>query len=162
MGKDFSLNNWRCLALVFLICYSIVSCTDSSENGKIAGEEKHDDNHWKRIGYGGGGAMFYPEVSPHDPGFAFVSCDMTGAYVTYNGGESWNMFNLRSPVDFYVFDPQDSNTVYANSIGLFKSTDKGATWNLLYPLPSETTGLVSRGDHAHEFIVTSEDRKSVV
>jgi hypothetical protein len=91
-------------------------------------------NTWSRVGYGGGGAMFYPEVSPFDPGYAFVSCDMTGCYTTHNGGESWRMFNLHSPVDFYVFDPLDSNTVYANSVGLFKSTDKGLTWNLTLPL----------------------------
>ena len=75
-------------------------------------------NAWGTVGYGGGGAMFYPEVSPFDPGYAFVSCDMTGSYVTYNGGESWRMFNLHSPVHFYVFDPLDSNTVYAKFGGL--------------------------------------------
>ncbi|RYF93129.1 MAG: hypothetical protein EOO00_06530 [Chitinophagaceae bacterium] len=36
------------------------------------------NNSWKTVGYGGGGAMFYPEVSPFNPDFAFVSCDMTG------------------------------------------------------------------------------------
>jgi hypothetical protein len=81
---------------------------------------------------------------------------MTGSYVTYNGGESWRMFNLHSPVDFYVFDPLDSNTVYANSLALFKSTDKGVTWNLLYPSPSQTLGLVSKGDHAEEMVVTRD------
>ncbi|MEP7106977.1 MAG: hypothetical protein ABI760_03330 [Ferruginibacter sp.] len=113
-------------------------------------------NAWETVGYGGGGAMFYPELSPHDPACAFVSCDMTGAYVTYNGGESWRMFNLHGPVHFYVFDPLEPNTVYANSIALFKSTDKGVSWNLLYPLPSETIGLVSKGDHAEEIVVTRD------
>lgn len=112
---------------------------------------------WKTIGYGGGGAMFYPQVSPFNPDFAFVSCDMTGSYVTYNGGGSWRMFNLRSPVDFYVFDPNDGNTVYANSIGLFKSTDKGKTWQLSYPSPEEVTGVVSKGDHAQERLVTKDE-----
>src|SRR4029079_10631048 len=77
-------------------------------------------------------------------------------YVTYNGGESWRMFNLHSPVQFYVFDPLDSNTVYASSVALFKSTDKGVTWNLLYPSPSQTMGLVSKGDHAEEIVVTRD------
>ena len=88
---------------------------------------------WGFAGYGGGGAMFYPAVSPFNPDFVFVACDMTGSFVTYNGGDSWRIFNLRGPVDFFVFDPLDSNTVYANSIALFKSTDKGNTWNVLYP-----------------------------
>ncbi len=114
-------------------------------------------NSWKTVGYGGGGAMFYPEVSPFNPDFAFVSCDMTGSYVTHDGGKSWKMFNLHSPVDFYVFDPKDENTAYANSIGLFKTTDKGKTWNLFYPSPDEVTGTVSKGDHAQERLITKDN-----
>src|SRR4029079_6534631 len=86
----------------------------------------------------------------------FVSCDMTGSYVTHDGGNSWRMFNLHSPVNFYVFDPLDSNTVYANSVALFKSTNKGRTWKLLYPSPSETIALVCKGDHAEEIVVTKD------
>ncbi len=124
--------------------------------GKTSIPVTNGENSWETIGYGGGGAMFYPEVSPFNSGYAFVSCDMTGAYVTHNGGESWRMFNLHSPVRFYVFDPLDSNTVYANSIGLLKSTDKGLTWSLLYPSPSETTGFVAKGDHAEEILITRD------
>src|SRR5262249_44021573 len=40
------------------------------------------------IGPGGGGSMFHPAVSPHDPRTVLVACDMTGNYVTYNGGET--------------------------------------------------------------------------
>jgi hypothetical protein len=101
--------------------------------------------------------MFYPEVSPFNPDFAFVSCDMTGSYVTYDGGGTWRMFNLHGPVNYYVFDPNDSNTVYANAVGLFKSADKGKTWNLFYPSPSEITGIVSKGDHAWERLVTRDN-----
>ena len=138
----------------------IVNCKSAKEkNSTESSTGIHADGRkdiWGTVGYGGGGAMFYPEVSPFDPDYAFVSCDMTGSYVTYNGGESWRMFNLHSPVDFYVFDPLDSNTVYAKSVALFKSTDRGVTWNLLYPSPSETKGLVSKGDHAQEIVVTRD------
>ncbi|MDR0796109.1 MAG: hypothetical protein LBE79_08695, partial [Tannerella sp.] len=53
---------------------------------------------WGHVGIGGGGAMFNPEVSPHDKKMAFATCDMGGSFVTYNGGESWRMFNLGSRV----------------------------------------------------------------
>jgi len=111
---------------------------------------------WGYAGFGGGGAMFYPAVSPFHPGFAFVACDMTGSFVTYNSGITWRMFNLRGPVRFFVFDPSDSNTVYANSIALFKSTDKGNTWSVLYPAASEISAVISKGDHADEMIVTKD------
>jgi photosystem II stability/assembly factor-like uncharacterized protein len=111
---------------------------------------------WHFVGAGGGGAMFNPAVSPHDPKMAFVSCDMTGSFVTFNGGESWRMFNLGSPVNLYAFDPLDSNVVYANSVALFKSNDKGITWKVFYPAPSEISGLVSKGDHGEEILVTRD------
>ncbi|MGN6490532.1 MAG: hypothetical protein ACTHLE_00945 [Agriterribacter sp.] len=111
---------------------------------------------WGYAGYGGGGAMFYPAISPFNANFVLVACDMTGSFVTYDGGNSWRMFNLRGPVHFFTFDPSDSNTVYANSIALFKSTDKGATWNVLYPAASDITAVISKGDHANEIIVTKD------
>ncbi len=51
---------------------------------------------WEKVGPGGGGAMFNPAVSPHNADYAYVACDMTGSYVTYNGGLSWRMFSLRA------------------------------------------------------------------
>jgi len=127
----------------------------SASTGKTPNPNGRNDD-WGMTGYGGGGAMFYPAVSPFNPDYAFVACDMTGSYVTYNGGASWRMFNLRNPVNYFVFDPLDSNTVYANGVGLFKSADRGATWSLFYPDPSEVSGIVSQGDHAHEALVTRD------
>jgi photosystem II stability/assembly factor-like uncharacterized protein len=114
---------------------------------------------WGFTGYGGGGAMFYPAVSPHDPDYAFVACDMTGSFVTYNGGLSWRMFSLRGPVKFFVFDPVNPDIVYANSIALFKSIDRGKTWDILYPVPAEIKGFIGKGDHAEERIITSDSTR---
>jgi len=111
---------------------------------------------WGFAGPGGGGATFYPAVSPHNSSIAFLSCDMTGSFVTKNGGASWRMFNLRGVTRCYVFDPLDSNVVYANAGGLFKSKDGGTTWNLFYPPPEEVVGIVAKGDHAEEVIVTRD------
>jgi len=57
------------------------------------------------LGPGGGGAQFYPAVSPHNPSLVLVACDMTGAYISRDGGNSWRLFELRSPVRFFEFDP---------------------------------------------------------
>jgi photosystem II stability/assembly factor-like uncharacterized protein len=142
------------IAVVISSCYFTEKKNKSGSSENTTTDNRSDT--WKTVGFGGGGATFYPEISPFNSDYAFVSCDMTGSYVTFNGGGSWRMFNLHSPVDFYVFDPLDSNTVYANSLALFKSTDKGVTWNLLYPSPSQTLGLVSKGDHAEEMVVTRD------
>jgi photosystem II stability/assembly factor-like uncharacterized protein len=108
---------------------------------------------FKVIGPGGGGAMFHPTVSPHDVNTVLVSCDMTGAYITHDGGKSWRMFNLRGVVQFFVFDPLDKNVIYAQSSGLWRSEDQGATWNLLYPKPSSIKSIKMSSDHSDEDLI---------
>ncbi|MBL7763403.1 MAG: hypothetical protein JNL23_08280 [Chitinophagaceae bacterium] len=148
--------------LLLFIIFLSMGCKSPTDNTATKGETHFAKNPngrndaWSFAGYGGGGAMFHPAVSPFNSNFAFVACDMTGSFVTYNGCESWRMFNLRGPVHFFIFDPLDSNTVYANSIALFKSTDKGNTWNVLYPAPADIKRIISKGDHATEVVVTND------
>ena len=105
------------------------------------------------IGPGGGGAMFHPTVSPHDLNTVLVSCDMTGAYISHDGGKSWRMFNLRGVVEFFVFDPLDKNVIYAQATGLWRSQDQGATWSLVYPKPLSIKGVKMSSDHSDEDII---------
>src|SRR5262249_41307137 len=112
---------------------------------------------FKVIGPGGGGAMFHPTVSPHDPNTVLVNCDMTGAYITHDGGKSWRMFNLRGVVEFFVFDPSEKNVMYAQATGLWRSQDGGESWNLIYPKPSHVKGVKMDSDHSDEDIVSDPD-----
>src|SRR5580700_11730420 len=88
------------------------------------------------IGPGGGGAQYNPTISPHDSGTVLISCDMTGAYISHDAGRSWRMFNLRGTVRFFAFDPIAPKTMYAEVTGLWRSTDNGESWNLIWPKPS--------------------------
>ena len=110
---------------------------------------------WRVIGPGGGGAQFLPTVSPHDPKRILVACDMTGAYISQDGGDSWRMFNLRGRVDFFVFDPLSPDTIYAGGAGLWRSTDGGLTWRLVFPDPASVAGIEMPDDHAGSRIVTA-------
>jgi len=141
-----------------------ISCKQSTSQMQTDTIKKSYDRNdsWGHVGIGGGGAMFGPAVSPHDPAVAFVSCDMGGSFATYNGGESWRVFNLSSMVRFFVFDPINPDIIYARSIALFKSTDKGNTWELFYPKPADIEGIVSKGDHAGEVVVTKDGRRKTV
>src|SRR5436853_7074473 len=71
------------------------------------------------VGPGGGGAMFWPAVSPHDPKLMFVSGDMNGFYRSEDGGRSWTMLDGRQmhatyrPSSHVIFHPKDPNTVFA-------------------------------------------------
>ncbi len=109
------------------------------------------------IGPGGGGAMFNPTISPHDANTVLVSCDMTGSYISHNGGKTWRMFNLRGVVNFFVFDPKDPKTIYAHATGLWRSTDDGNHWSLIYPNPSAVKGVKMASDHADEDILAEPD-----
>ena len=109
------------------------------------------------IGPGGGGAMFHPTISPHDINTVLVACDMTGSYLTRDGGRTWRMFNLRGVVNFFVFDPQDPKTVYANATGLWRSRDGGETWALVSPDPSSVRAVEMSSDHADEVIDAPSD-----
>ena len=160
------IRSWFFTIIVVFPIVLFQSCTNRlPEQSKIPTSVKNPNGRndsWGFVGYGGGGAMFYPAVSPHNPDFAMVACDMTGSFVTKNGGESWRMFNLRGPVDYFVFDPLDSNIVYAKSIALFKSFDDGNTWSIFYPQPSMVSGIISKGDHASEIIVTRDSTRREV
>ena len=111
----------------------VISCgSGEQKSGNMEGQRIE----WTRVGIGGGGANFSPEISPHDYKVALVTCDMGGSYVTHNGGESWKMFNFGGRARFFAFDPVDPNVVYAQSSRLLKSTDKGLTWDVFYPKAS--------------------------
>src|SRR3981081_823124 len=105
------------------------------------------------IGPGGGGAMFHPTISPHDPNTVLVSSDMSGSYITYDAGKSWRMFNLRGVVQFFVFDPLDQKVIYAQSSGLWRSQDQGETWGLVYPQPATVKGIKMSSDHSDEDLI---------
>ena len=102
---------------------------------------------WRVIGPGGGGAQFNPAVSPHDPNRVLVSCDMTGAYLTEDGGASWRMFNFGSTVRFFAFDQVKPQVVYAQTTRLWRSDDGGRAWKPIYPADAR---VVIDGDHGDE------------
>jgi hypothetical protein len=99
------------------------------------------------LGLGGGGAMYYPVVSPHDANLMFVACDLTGLYRSENGGSTWRVVDGRQMQGnsqcSVAFDPRPTQAklVYAYDdfpayLGLRVSTNGGITWNpFLVPGP---------------------------
>ncbi|MFB3921535.1 MAG: WD40/YVTN/BNR-like repeat-containing protein [Terriglobia bacterium] len=117
---------------------------------------------WRILGPGGGGAQFFPAISPHDSNLVLVACDMTGAYISEDGGASWRMFNLRSPARFFEFDPLDPKVIYVGARALWRSADRGRTWSLVYPLPDSVTRLIMPDDHAGPVVLTAQGPSGVV
>jgi len=111
---------------------------------------------WTVVGPGGGGTMRRPVVSPHDPLFVVQGCDMTGSYITRDGGESWRMFNLGWVVNSFAFDPANPNVLYAGTGALWRSEDAGRTWAMVFPDPAKNTVEHGWGDHAESLFTTDD------
>jgi len=137
----------RLFPLLIVVAFSQID--PGCKNQKAFSKDTTDSpkaNSWQVIGPGGGGGVMLPTISPFDKDFVVTHCDMTGAYISYDGGLGWRMFNLMTvPVDF-DFDPHNSNTVYVATRGypysedrgsglsiLFRSEDKGRRWRVIYP-----------------------------
>jgi photosystem II stability/assembly factor-like uncharacterized protein len=108
---------------------------------------------WRIIGPGGGGSIFHATISPHDSRTALVACDMTGAYLTHDGGATWRIVNLGDTVRFFVFDPGDARVIYANALGVFRSGDAGQTWARFFP--REVQKITMGDDHAQGILHTA-------
>jgi photosystem II stability/assembly factor-like uncharacterized protein len=111
---------------------------------------------WRVIGPGGGGTMRRPAISPHDPNVVVLGCDMTGAYLTVDGGASWRMFNLGAVPTAFAFDPSRAATLYAGAGAVYKSDDSGRTWRMVLPDPARNTVARAIGDHGDRVFFTDD------
>jgi len=103
---------------------------------------------WEKLGPGGGGATFIPTFSYETPEKLIVRCDMTGAYLTTDGGDSYSQTNFPNGSSSFAFDPHDASTIYIGSSSLNRSVDGGKTWERLFPAKDEILGEQFKGDHA--------------
>jgi photosystem II stability/assembly factor-like uncharacterized protein len=118
--------------------------------------QKPGPNSWKIIGPGGGGTTIGPTISPHDAQVVMEHCDMTGGYITHDNGQSWHMFNLRGGLNVLAFDPADPQVIYAGNAALWRSSDSGKSWKMLFPSPARNTIEHQLGDHS-DYSLTSGD-----
>ena len=110
----------------------------------FAGAPRYD--RWEVLGPGGGGGLFLPTLGPHNSNDVLVSGDMTGCFISHDGGDSWRMFNLGDHAWFFVFDPVDAKVIYAKTAAvppqmqgdrpfgtpaLFRSDDSGRIWRVV-------------------------------
>ena len=119
-------------------------------------EKEHSDIKWEKLGPGGGGAVFIPTFSYKSADNFLLCCDMTGTYLTHDGGSSYQQINLAGGASSYAWDPSDSNIVYIGSAWLNRSQDGGTNWERIFPSKEEITGEQFIGDHADYSIKTTE------
>lgn len=92
--------------------------------------------------------MFAPAISPADPNLMMLNCDMSGAYLSEDGGRHWRMIHhrqLRSDTRCRpAFHPNDPRIVYASSGGQLRvSQDKGQTFTPIGDLDRALYGEIA-------------------
>ena len=100
---------------------------------------------WRSVGVGGGGGLFAPSFSPHNPAEIFVACDMGEQFHSTDAGASWKTTPFTS-LQTYPNSPKvqftdDPRILYmidftGEKRRPVKSTDGGKTWR---PLPGDPT-----------------------
>jgi len=130
-------------AFILMLVFSVLGCESAAYQ-----REARTISNWKKMGPGGGGSTFIPTFSYKSADDFLIRCDMTGSYLTKDGGKSYDQINLDNGASTYAYDPNDENTVYIGATFLNKSTDGGKTWKRIFPLPEEVETSAYKGDHA--------------
>lgn len=104
--------------------------------GSLARAEAKQDK-WTSVGLCGGGGLYNPVVSPHDPRLMMVESDMGGRYISHDRGRTWRMIHHRQIGSAVrgatpLFHPTRRGIIYALSgfaaDAIHVSRDNGKTW----------------------------------
>src|SRR5690606_22703174 len=90
---------WRILIVLFA-----TACLQCSAP-RVDHEPASANTGWRKLGPGGGGSTFMPVFSPDSPDRFVVRCDMTGTYITDDGGESYRQVNFPNGTSAYAYAP---------------------------------------------------------
>ncbi|MFN0033849.1 MAG: PKD domain-containing protein [Saprospiraceae bacterium] len=131
------------------LLFCVIACFFLFSKTQLASQQPFP-THFEPKGFGGGGYMYAPSISPHDPNHLFVGCDMGGTYRSQDGAQTWKMMHTDQFVNTVKGKVQftsDPNILYAVRRSttnlddplwrgeLAKSTDGGTTW-LAMPDPT--------------------------
>ncbi len=155
MNKIFKFFSSRsllhlCKFIGLAFCLLFISCEPKKAS------EKELVVNWEKLGPGGGGATFIPTFSYETPQNFLVRCDMTGSYITNDGGASYKQVNFANGANAYAFDPGNANSIWIGSTMLNHSTDGGKTWELVFPRKEDIVSEIFHDDHANYRIETSD------
>ena len=135
----FVLAVYSCWSIAVIL--ALQSCSPGIQPKAIGAQ-------WEKIGPGGGGSTFIPTFSYQSTDKFLVRCDMTGSYLTSNGGSTYEQINFAGGASCYAFDPNDPAIIYVGSSTLNRSTDNGKSWEQIFPPKKEIKSEYYIGDHA--------------
>lgn len=83
-------------------------------------------------------------INPNDSNIVYIGTAASGLFVTKDGAETWQAVMFADKAYGLVFDPQNSNTVYASGVlnsraKIYKRLAEGQEWKEIYTEPSNGT-----------------------
>ncbi len=153
-----SLPRWS-TTCVLIAVLAVIPAASAADLAKVI--------QWEPLGLNGGGGMFAPAISPIDPGVMMVNCDMSGAYLTRDGGDHWTMIHhaqLRASTRCRpAFHPTDSRIIFAAQAGqgMKVSHDVGVHWQPVMGTPKDLCGEIAI-DPSRPSRLMAGDSRSVV
>lgn len=102
-----------------------------------------------------GTTFFGLGIAPSSPQTVFVgNFDYTGVQIfkSVDGGENWTPLPGSPAGEGIQVDPVNPNIIFAASGGVYRSTDGGLTWTLLYAAASPHTGIAFSADGSRLYL----------
>jgi len=110
-----------------------------------------------KLGIGGGGALFEPAISPFNSNEMLVVPDMGGIYISHDKGEHWERENLYGTVMSATYDPNREGVIYAGGSGLYRSTDNGDNFELIFPRKDDIIARLTHNENGLQYYFTNSD-----
>lgn len=108
------------------------------------------------LSIGGCCAMYTPKISPHDENLFLTTSDMGGLYVSQDGGKSFIKNNLKGRVYASCFDPEDENVIYAGGSCIYKSDNKGSSFELIFPKEEDIYKVMTKDENNLYYYYTKD------
>lgn len=144
-----------CLSVIVgvIICLTLKKAPNNEEgsNSMLSGLKA------AALGIGGGGLLCNPAISPFDGNTMAVIPDMGGIYVSHNAGLGWTRKNLQGLTVKVCFDTNREGVVYAGGSGLYRSTDNGDTFRLVFPKEEEIIERRNSDETTMQYLFTNSN-----
>jgi len=137
---NMGLNRFEILRLLVVLGLIVTfGCSGGGGGGEGSGAQDSDASKHEiifsktKIDNLTGENIFALAVKPDDPNTIVVSTfgnqySLGRVFKTTNGGEYWDDINLNKTIGKVLFDPKQTNTIYACGDGLYISQNLGQTW----------------------------------